>query len=111
MATKTKATTKPSPLKEVSRQPSPIEELLEQSEELGHMGIGQPANVHELLEEMIKALVPLRFLKVAAIDYQEKIDHFIVNGYLSMFLIRMDDLIYHAQGLAKRVDQKDHDAA
>ena len=112
MATKTTATTKPSPLKAVPRQPSPLEELRENSLDLSNIGIslGQ-GTMNAVLEEIMRALAPLRYLKEAAIEYDEDLNHFVVNGYLSLFLAHMDHiLLFHAQRLEKRIDQKEQTA-
>jgi hypothetical protein len=112
MATKTKATTNPSPLKAVRRQPSPLEELRAHSLDLSNIGIRVGhGTMNAVLEEIMRALAPLRYLKEASIEYQEDLNEFVVNGYLSLFLAHMDHiLLFYAQNLVGQIDQKEQTA-
>lgn len=89
----------------------PYKELREQAERLSDIGRMKNGTLDEILVEIQKALTPIRYLKEAAIDYQDDLDHFVVVGYLSLFLAHMDDIVANLAMVAPRTEHADHHAA
>lgn len=108
MATKKKPTKKSPHLRKVRAPASHLEQLLEQSKGLSALSAKGwcKGTISEVLEEIMKALAPIRYLKNAAIDFSEDLDEFIVNGYLTLFLLHMDSLLAQAEIMAKEIEQE-----
>lgn len=107
MATKKKATKKPPQLQQVEQPLSPLEELQKQSFLISNIRAKPPCEmtIQDCLEEMMKALAPLRYLHDATYEIDE-LEIFMVQGYLSLFLRHMDELLLFTGGVVRRAEQK-----